>query len=120
LTDYNINTDITFGTLAKIDIPSIVEACDHPWFNTSLCEVNECVVRLGILKGEFHWHKHDEEDEFFFVIDGQLFIDLEDRTIELGPKQGFAVPKGVLHNTRAPNGTVVLMIEGKGVVPTGD
>jgi hypothetical protein len=106
MTEYSIGTDITHGSLQLIDIDAIVAACDHPWFNQTLCSINDCVVRLGILKGEFHWHKHDDEDEFFFVVDGQLFIDLEER--------------GVMHNTRAPKGVVVLMMEGKGVVPTGD
>ena len=118
--NYNINTDVAFGPLTLVDVQEIVASNDHPWFNQTLCSVNDCVVRIGILKGEFHWHKHDEEDEFFFVVDGQLFIDLEERTVELGPKQGFTVPRGVKHNTRAPNGVVVLMIEGSGVVPTGD
>ena len=118
--DYNINTDVAFGPLTLIDLDDIVASNDHPWFNQTLCAVNDCVVRIGILKGEFHWHKHDEEDEFFYVVKGQIFIDLEERTVELGPRQGFTVPRGVVHNTRAPNGVVVLMIEGSGVVPTGD
>ena len=116
MTDYSIDTELAFSPLQLIDIPSIVDSCGHPWFNQSLCAVNDCVVRVGILKGEFHWHKHDDEDEFFFVIDGQLFIDLEERTVELGPKQGFMVPRGIVHNTRAPNGVVVLMMEGKVVL----
>jgi mannose-6-phosphate isomerase-like protein (cupin superfamily) len=78
------------------------------------------VVRLGVLQGEFHWHKHDEEDEFFYVVEGWLLIDLEGWTIELRPQQGFTVPRGVRHRTRALERTVVLMIEGAGVVPTGD
>jgi mannose-6-phosphate isomerase-like protein (cupin superfamily) len=81
--------------------------------------VNDCVVRLGIMQGEFHWHKHDNEDEFFYVVDGRFLIDLEDLTVELMPKQGFTVPRGVVHRTRAPEKTVILMIEGAGVVPTG-
>jgi len=120
MTNYNINTDIAFGPLELIDVGSIAEECNDAWFNQTLCRVNDSVVRIGILDGEFHWHKHDHEDEFFFVVEGQLFIDLESRTVELGPKQGFTVPRGVMHNTRAPNGVVVLMMEGSEVVPTGD
>jgi mannose-6-phosphate isomerase-like protein (cupin superfamily) len=82
--------------------------------------VNDCVVRLGIVKGEFHWHKHDREDEFFYVVEGRLFLDLEDRTVELTPRQGFMVPREVVHRTRAPERTVMLMIEGSTVTPTGD
>jgi mannose-6-phosphate isomerase-like protein (cupin superfamily) len=82
--------------------------------------VNDCVVRLGVVQGEFHWHKHDNEDEFFFVVDGRLIIDLEDRSIELRPNQGFTIPKGVVHRTRAPVRTAMLMVEGRTVTPTGD
>ena len=106
MTDYNINTDIAYGPLKLIDIDRIIDECDHPWFNQTLCSVNDCVVRIGILKGEFHWHKHDEEDEFFYVLEGQWLVDLEDETIELNPGQGLMVPKGVMHKTRAPVRTV--------------
>ncbi len=119
-TPYSINTDIRFGPLQLIDIPALVDECDEQWFNQTLCLVNDCVVRLGIIRGEFHWHKHDREDEFFYVVDGRFFIDLEDKTVALGPKQGFTIPKGVVHRTRAPEGAVILMVEGSGVIPTGD
>ena len=119
-TDYNIHTDVQFEPLTRIDIPAIVDACDDTWFNQTLTQVNDCVVRLGIIRGDFHWHHHVEEDEFFYVVDGTLFIDLKDRTVSLGPKQGFTVPRGVEHRTRAPVGAVILMFEGSGVVPTGD
>jgi mannose-6-phosphate isomerase-like protein (cupin superfamily) len=78
------------------------------------------VVRVGVIQGEYHWHKHDNEDEFFYVLDGRLIIDLEGRTVELEPRQGFVVPKGVLHRTRSPERTVILMVENAGIVPTGD
>jgi mannose-6-phosphate isomerase-like protein (cupin superfamily) len=73
-----------------------------------------------VMQGEFHWHKHDQEDEFFYVVEGLFIIDLEDRTVELAPRQGFTIPKGVVHRTRAPQRTVILMIEGAGVLPVGD
>ena len=82
--------------------------------------MNDSVVRLGVVQGEYHWHKHDDEDEFFYVVDGRLLIDLEDRTVELAPRQGFVVPKRVVHRTRAPGRTVILMVEAAGIVPTGD
>ena len=94
---YFINTEVRYGPLELIDIPGLVGACKEPWFNQTLCRVNDCVVRLGIIRGEFHWHKHDREDEFFYAVDGKLLIDLEDKTVELSPKQGFAVPKGITH-----------------------
>jgi mannose-6-phosphate isomerase-like protein (cupin superfamily) len=117
---YSINTDVKFGPLELIDVQKLNQECQEPWFNQTLCQVNDCVVRLGIIQGEFHWHKHDDEDEFFYVVEGRLLIDLQERTLELAPRQGFTVPQGVLHRTRAPERTVILMIEGRGVKPTGD
>jgi len=119
-TPYTIHTDVKFKPLELIDVLGLQRTTKEQWFNQTLCEVNNSVVRLGVLKGEFHWHKHDHEDEFFYVIDGRFFIDLEGRTVALAPQQGFTVPKGVMHRTRAPERSVVLMIEGKGVIPTGD
>lgn len=119
-TKYSINLEAKYGPLELIDLQGIVDACKEPWYNQTLCQVNDCVVRLGVLHGEFHWHKHDREDEFFYVIEGRLLIDLEGRTVELLPKQGFTVPRGITHRTRAPERTVVLMMEAAGVRPTGD
>jgi len=117
---YSIHTDVKFPPLHLIDVRKLQEQTKDEWFNQTLCQVNDCVVRLGVLQGEFHWHKHDNEDEFFYVVEGKFAIDLEGRTVELGPQQGFTVPKGVIHRTRAPVRSVILMIEGSGVVPTGD
>ncbi len=117
---YRIHNDVKFPPLQLIDIGKLQQETKDQWFNQTLCQVNDCVVRLGVLQGEFHWHKHDKEDEFFYVVQGKFAIDLEGRTVELSPQQGFTVPKGVRHRTRAPVRSVILMIEGKGVVPTGD
>jgi mannose-6-phosphate isomerase-like protein (cupin superfamily) len=119
-TQYVIHLDTKYAPLELVDVQALVDACDDPWYNQTLCRVNDCVVRLGIFQGEFHWHKHDEEDEFFYVVDGRFLIDLEDRTVELTPRQGLTVPRGVTHRTRSPERSVVLMIEGAGIVPTGD
>jgi len=86
----------------------------------TLCQVNDAVVRMAVIEGEFHWHKHDAEDEFFYVVEGHLDVDLEDRTVGLEVGEGFTVPMGVVHRTRAPRRTVILMVEKAGVVPTGD
>ncbi|THD75365.1 MAG: cupin domain-containing protein [Phenylobacterium sp.] len=102
-----------------MDVAAIA-AAQAPWWNRTLCAVNDAVVRLGVLEGDFHWHKHDAEDEFFFVLEGQLDIELEDRTVSLGPNDGFTVPKGVMHFPHARGRVVVLMIEKAGVTPTGD
>ena len=119
---YSINVDEAFGPLQLVDIQALADRVEDLWYNQTLVRVNDCVVRLGVMQGEFHWHHHDEEDEFFYVVDGCFLIDLqkEDRTVELAPKQGFTVPRRVVHRTRAPERTVILMIEGAGVIPTGD
>jgi mannose-6-phosphate isomerase-like protein (cupin superfamily) len=117
---YDIHLDDKFGALALIDIPGEI-AAHEPWFNQTLTTVNDAVIRLGIIEGEFHWHKHDDQDEFFLVLEGQLLIDLEDReTVALDPHHGYTVPRGVRHRTRAPQRTAILMVEAAGVVPTGD
>ncbi|MDR3590882.1 MAG: cupin domain-containing protein [Negativicutes bacterium] len=117
---YTIRTDVKFQPLELVDVQRLVDECQTDWFNQTLSQVNDCVVRLGIVKGEFHWHNHDDEDEFFYVVSGKLTIDLADRSVELAPQQGFMVPKGVSHRTRAPERTVILMFEGSAVIPTGD
>jgi len=117
---YDTHLDIRYGPLEVVDVPALVEACTHPWYNQTLTQVNDAIVRLGVVRGEYHWHKHDVEDEFFFVLEGRLLLDLEDRTVELGPRQGFTVPKGILHRTRAPERCILLMVEPAGVKPTGD
>ena len=117
---YVTKLNVQYEPLEVVDIPAIIAGCTDKWFNQTLCKVNDSVVRLGIIEGEYHWHKHDNLDEFFYVVDGQLLIDLEDRTIALDPKKGFVVPKGVVHRTRAPQKTVILMVEGEDIIPTGD
>ena len=106
--------------LELIDEKALAGACTYKWFNQTLCQVNGSVVRLGVVQGEYHWHKHDDNDEFFYVVEGKLLIDLEGRTMELGPRQGTVVPKGVLHRTRAPERTVILMVENAGIIPAGN
>jgi mannose-6-phosphate isomerase-like protein (cupin superfamily) len=120
LPDYNICTDIKYAPLTPFDTATLADSVPLKWWNQSLCRVNDCVVRLGIFEGEFHWHKHNEEDEMFLVLDGELLLDLENRTLELKQSQGIVVPRGVPHRTRAVCRTVVLMIEGASVKPTGD
>jgi mannose-6-phosphate isomerase-like protein (cupin superfamily) len=116
---YDINLDIKYPPLTRIDIAA--EGAAHsPWFNQTLSKVNDAVVRLGVIQGEFHWHKHDEEDEFFLVLEGELVIELESETVRLTPLQAYVVPKGIEHKTSAPTRTVILMVEAAGVAPTGD
>ena len=116
---YATHLDIRYAPLELVDVPALIDVCKDSWYNQTLTRVNDSVVRLGVIQGEYHWHKHDREDEFFYVVEGRLIIDLENRSVELLPRQGFTVP-GVVHRTRAPERTVILMVEGAGVVPTGD
>jgi mannose-6-phosphate isomerase-like protein (cupin superfamily) len=117
---YETRLNILHGPLETIDVNALAAGCEYKWFNQTLCKVNESVVRVGVIEGEYHWHKHDQDDEFFYVVEGTLLIDLEDRIVELAPGQGFVVPRGVLHRTRAPRRTVILMVENAGIVPTGN
>jgi mannose-6-phosphate isomerase-like protein (cupin superfamily) len=112
--------DIKFPALAVVDVPTLVKGVKDQWWNQTLCKVNDSVVRLGVMQGEYHWHKHDDDDEFFFVLDGHFIIDLEDRSVDLQPREGFVVPRGVVHRTRAPDRAVILMVETASIVPTGD
>lgn len=119
--DYKINLEDKFGSLRLIDVGAEAAAVGDEWVNQTLTSVNDSVVRLGVVEGEFHWHKHDGEDEFFLVLEGTLLLDFEDReTVTLEAHQGYTVPRGVVHRTRAPKRTAILMVESAGVDPTGD
>jgi mannose-6-phosphate isomerase-like protein (cupin superfamily) len=119
--DYAINYAPMFEALQLIDVQAVMDQVTDPWYNQTLIGVGDVVVRLGVMQGEFHWHKHDDQDEFFFVLDGLFTIELEDRpAVELGPRQAFSVPAGMLHRPVVPVKTAVLMIEKAGVVATGD
>ncbi len=122
---YDTRLNVLHKHLDLIDEKALSDAAPHKWYNQTLCQVNNSVVRLGVIEGEYHWHRHDKDDEFFYVVEGKLLIDLEHGTVEhgtveLGPRQGFVVSKGVLHRTRAPERTVILMVENAGIIPTGD
>jgi len=117
---YATHLDIKYGPLDLVDVPALVAACTDRWFNQTLCRVNESVLRLGVIQGEYHWHKHEADDEFFYVIEGRLIVDIEAKTFDLGERQGLVVPKGVRHRTRAPERAIILMVENAGIVPTGD
>ena len=117
---YVIHMDAKYQPLELVDVPALVEACTDKWYNQTLCTINDSVARLGIMQGEYHWHKHDNDDEFFFVLEGEFIIELEDKTVTLGPQQGLMVPKGVMHRPRSPEKSVVLMFETAEIVPTGD
>jgi mannose-6-phosphate isomerase-like protein (cupin superfamily) len=117
---YETRLNILYPPLEVIDEKALADACTFRWYNQTLCQVNSSVVRLGVIEGEYHWHEHKDDDEFFYVVEGELLIDLADRVVTLKPRQGFVVPKSTLHRTRALQRTVILMIENAGVVPTGN
>ena len=117
---YATHLDIKYPALEIVDVQKLADSVTDRWYNQTLCKVNDSVIRLGVLQGEYHWHKHDNDDEFFFVLEGHFLIDMEDRTIDLRPLEGFVVPKGVVHRTRAPERAVILMAETSAIIPTGD
>ena len=125
---YETRLNILHQPLELIDVKALADACEYKWFNQTLCKVNDSVIRMGVIEGEYHWHKHDEDDEFFYVVEGELLIDIEggieggldSRTVALQPGQGFVVPKTVVHRTRAPKRTTILMVENVGIIPTGN
>ena len=117
---YETRLNILFEPLQVIDEKALAEACEFKWYNQTLCKVNGSVVRMAVVEGEYHWHQHENDDEFFYVVEGRLLIDLQSGTVELAPRQGFVVPKGTMHRTRAPERTVMLMVENAGIIPTGD
>lgn len=118
--DYKLQMDIKYDYLEKINVPEIVKNTTDKWFNQSLCQVNSSVFRLGIFEGEFHMHKHDNDDELFFVIDGSIVLETENGDFELGQYEGVCVPKGVMHRPIAKDKAIVLMIENMGIDPLGD
>jgi glyoxylate utilization-related uncharacterized protein len=117
---YATHLDVKYGPLEVVDVPAVVAACADRWFNQTLVRVNDSVVRLGVVQGEYHWHRHEADDEFFFVVEGRLLVDIEGKTFALEPRQGLTVPRGLKHRTRASERTVILMIENVGIIPTGD
>jgi len=125
---YATHLNVLFPPLEKIALDPLVDAVLDPWYNQTLARVNDSVVRLGVMQGEYHWHQHTDDDEFFYVVEGRFLIDLEpaadgvtpQRVVELAPREGFVVPKGVVHRTRAPERAVILMIETANIIPTGN
>ena len=119
--DYKIELEDKFGSLKLIDVKAEAAAVTDEWVNQTLTTVNDSAVRLGVIEGEFHWHRHEAEDEFFYVVEGGLEIEVEDRDpFHLRPGQGVTIPRGVMHRPIARTRTVILMVEPATVQPTGD
>jgi mannose-6-phosphate isomerase-like protein (cupin superfamily) len=125
---YATHLNVLFPALETIALDPIIAGVRDQWWNQTLVRVNDSIVRLGVMQGEYHWHHHDVDDEFFLCLQGRFLIDLEPaadgmtpgRVIELRPHEAFVVPRGVVHRTRALEPTVILMVETANVVPTGD
>lgn len=118
--DYKMHMDIKYDYLEKINVPEIVKSCTDKWFNQSLCNVNSSVFRLGIFEGEYHLHKHDNDDELFFVIEGSIVLETEKGNFALGQYESVCVPKGIMHRPIAREKAIVLMIENTGIDPIGN
>lgn len=84
---YATHLNVLFPHLAKVDVPTLVSTVKDQWFNQTLCQVNTSVVRLGVMQGEYHWHKHDKNDEFF-CLEGEFYVDLEERSLALRARGG--------------------------------
>lgn len=92
----------------------------EPWQPHRLASVNDYDVKVARLRGEFVWHAHPDTDELFLVIEGRLTIQLRDGDVELGPHDVFVVPRGVEHCPKADEDALVVMVEPKGTINTGD
>ncbi len=118
--DYNQSMEVRYAHGETVDIKEIVDSCGDQWFNQTLTEVNSSLVRIGVIQGEFHWHKHPNEDEFFFVLEGTLILEIEGREpVTLTPHQGITISKGVMHRPIAEQRVVMLMVENSTVDPVG-
>lgn len=115
-----MNDQPLVAALQRLDVQRLIDDTADAWHNQTRCRVGDTVVRLGVMQGEHHWHKHDEQDEFFFLLDGLFRIELKGLdTVELRPRQAFIVPKRLLHRPVVPQRSAVLMIERGDVVATG-
>jgi mannose-6-phosphate isomerase-like protein (cupin superfamily) len=119
---YAIHYQPLFQTLEKMDVQQLIDTVEEPWYNQTLIQVGDVLVRLGVMQGgEFHWPKHDEQDEFFYLLQGEFHIELQDHdTVVLRPHQAFSVPAGMLHRPLVPVRSAVIMIEKAGIAATGD
>lgn len=106
--------------LTVIDIKSLTDRVSNDWLNFPLTENNDHIVRASVLDRDFHWHRHENSDETFLVLEGELIIDLENRSLTLMPGQMLTVPKGVRHRTRVTSRTVNLTFEHRNTDATGD
>jgi mannose-6-phosphate isomerase-like protein (cupin superfamily) len=103
-----------------IDLAEKLATFSEHFSPRTVTQFNDCDVMVAKLKGEFIWHKHDDTDDFFLVLKGNLDIELRDRTVSLGPGQVYVVPRGVEHRPVAREEVHILLIEPTGTPNTGD
>jgi mannose-6-phosphate isomerase-like protein (cupin superfamily) len=103
-----------------VDLAEKLSLFSEHWSPKKVAELNDYEVKVVRIKGDFVWHTHEDTDELFLVVDGELTIQLRDRDVVLGPGQLFVVPRGVEHCPRADEEVTALLVEPSGVVNTGD
>lgn len=103
-----------------VDLAEKLALFSEHWSPKVVAELNDYEVKVVRIKGDFVWHTHDDTDELFLVVDGELTVQLRDRDVVLGPGQLFVVPRGVEHCPRADEEVTAVLIEPRGVVNTGD
>ncbi len=106
--------------ISKVNVQSKLDSFEEHWTPKIVGELNAQQVKLAKLKGEFVMHKHENEDELFFVVAGQLFIELEDQTLELNPGEFVIIPRGVAHKPYAPEEASVMLFEPASTLNTGN
>ena len=106
--------------MKKINLQNKFNKFDDQWSPKVIMEMNDYQFKLVKIENDFTWHKHDDTDETFFVIEGKIGIEFEDETIELSAGEMIVVPKGKKHKPFAEEEAKIMLIEPKGVINTGD
>ena len=104
----------------KVNLSEKFSLFSEQWTPKIIAELNDYQIKLVKVKGDFVWHNHSDTDEFFFVIDGTLFIEFESKTMQLDAGELYVVPQGIQHRPYAKEECKVLLIEPRGVVNTGE
>lgn len=104
----------------KVNLSEKFSLFSEQWTPKIIAELNDYQIKIVKVKGDFVWHNHSDTDEFFFVIDGTLFIEFESKTMQLDAGELYVVPQGIQHRPYAKEECKVLLIEPRGVVNTGE
>ncbi len=106
--------------VSSFDLTGIIDSIDEAWSPVDVAYVNDQVLRIALFHGSYHWHKHDDEDELFFVYRGGIRIELEEETVQLSEGQLCVIPKGVLHKPEADESSLVILFEPRELKSRGD